>query len=81
MTRQHLNLVREGEQAMVNRLNDLLGVASREVGAAYAAGKEGVAGDQEGLIWEVEAGAALGVAGSVQDDSGETGDADRQVVA
>ena len=48
-------------------VDELAGVASREVGAAYGSGEEGVSGDEERLGGEVEAGAALGVAGGVKD--------------
>ena len=48
-------------------VEELLGVASGEVGAAYGAGEQGVSGDEEGLVGEVEAAAALGVAGGMDD--------------
>ena len=53
-----------------------MGVASGEVGSAYGAGEEGVSGEEEGLVGEVEADAALGVAGGVEDGAGEAGDGD-----
>ncbi len=71
---------REGEEAVVDGLEELFCVAAGEVGAAYGAGEEGVAGDQEFLVGEVEAGAALGVAGGVEDGGGEAGDRDGLVV-
>ncbi len=57
-----------------------LGVASGEVGAAYGAGEEGVSGDEKGVVGEVEADAALGVAGGVEDGAGESGDGDGAAV-
>ena len=47
--------------------DELAGIASGEVGAAYGSGEEGVSGQEEGVVGEVEAGAALRVAGGVED--------------
>ena len=46
-------------------------VAPGEIGAADGAGEEGVAGEEEVLGGEVEADAALGVAGGEEDVAGE----------
>ena len=61
-------------------LEELFGVASGKVGATHGAGEEGVSGDEEGVVRQVEAGAALGVAGSVEDRGGQAGDGDGLVV-
>ena len=61
-------------------LDELVGVAAGEVGAAHGAGEECVSRDEEGVVGEVEAGAALGVAGGVEDGGGEAGDGDGLVV-
>ena len=53
--------------------DELAGVAAGEVGSAYGAGEESVAGEQQGLVREIEADAALGVAGGVKDGAGEAG--------
>jgi hypothetical protein len=73
-------IVREGKKTVVDGGNELAGVASGKVGAAYGASEEGVAGKEEGLLGEVEADAALGVAGSMEDGTGEAGDGDDLVV-
>ena len=65
------DFVGEGEEAVVDGGEELLGVAAGEVGAAYGAGEEGVSGEQEGLVGEVEADAAFGVSGGVEDVAGE----------
>ena len=44
------DLVGEGEQALVDGGEELAGVASGEVGAAYGAGEEGVSGEEEVLV-------------------------------
>ncbi len=53
------DLVGEGEEALVDGGEELAGVAAGEVGAADGAGEEGVSGQEEGLVGEVEADAAL----------------------
>ena len=45
---------------------ELAGVAAGEVGAADGAGEESVSGEEEGLVGEVEADGAFGVAGGVE---------------
>ena len=64
--------VGEGEEARVNGIEELPGVAAGEVGAADGAGEEGVSGEEEVVVREVEAEAAGCVAGSVEDRSGES---------
>ena len=59
---------------------ELAGVAAGEVGAADGAGEEGVSGEEEGLVGEVEADAAFGVAGGVEDGAGDAGDGDEFAV-
>ena len=80
MPRDDCGFVRKREKPIVDRGDELAGVASGKVGAAYGAGEEGIPGEEEGLLGEVEADAALGVAGSVEDASGEAGDGDDLVV-
>ena len=53
MSWDDLDLVGEGEDAFVDGLHELAGVASGEVGATYRAGKERVSGNEEGLVREV----------------------------
>ncbi len=62
-----IDFVGEGEEAVVDGREELPGVASGQVGAAYGAGEEGVSGEEEGLVGEVEADGAFGVAGGVED--------------
>ncbi len=40
--------VREGEQAVLDRAEEGAGVTAGKVGAAHAAGEEGVAGEEQG---------------------------------
>jgi hypothetical protein len=47
VTRQYLGIVRESQQARLDRVDDLLEVAPREIGAPDAAGKERVAGNEQ----------------------------------
>ena len=54
---------------------ELAGVASGKVGAAYGASEEGVSGQEEVLGREVKADRAFGVAGRVKDVAGEAGSA------
>lgn len=76
MAGDHSDVVREGQETVVDRLQDLLSVAAGQVGSAYGAAKEGVSGDENGLIRDVEAAAALGVTWSVDDGAGESDDGD-----
>jgi len=66
------NFIGKSEQTVVNGREELAGVASGEVGAANRAGEEGVSGQQERLVGKVEADAAFGMAGGVQDRTGDT---------
>ena len=74
------DVVRKGEEAVVDGGDELAGVAAGEVGATYGAGEEGVAGEEEGLVGKIEADAALGVAGGVEDGAAEAGDGDKLAV-
>ena len=71
VTGEHAGCFGEGEEAVVDGAEDLLGVAAGEVGAADGVGEEGVSGEEEVVLGEVEAEAAGGVAGGVEDDCGE----------
>jgi len=64
-------VVGEGEKMGVDGAEEGGGVASGEVGAADGAGEEGIAGEEEVLVGEVEADAALGVTGGVEDVGGD----------
>ncbi len=65
--------VGEGEEAVVDGAEELFGVAAGEVGAADGVGEEGVSGEEEVVVGEVETEASLRVAGGVEDGSGEAG--------
>ena len=67
----YYRFVWEGQDRVVEGVEDFLHRAAGEVGAADGAGEEGVAGDQLFFCGEVEADAAFGMAGSVQDVCGE----------
>ena len=67
MSRDHLCLVRQRQQAGVNRVDDLIVVTAWQVGSPDAAGKERVPGNQQLERRKVEADGALRVAGRVQD--------------
>jgi hypothetical protein len=73
-------VARKREKTVVNGGDELVGVAPGKVSAAYRTGEEGVTGEEEGLLGEVETDAALGVAGGVEDGAGEVGDGDDFVV-
>lgn len=66
----------QSKKVLVDGGEEFAGVASGEVGAADGAGEEGVSGEEEGLLREVEADATFGVAGGVEDGAGEAGDGD-----
>jgi len=66
----YFGFVGEGENCVVEGAHDFLRVAAGEVGAPDGAGEENVAGDQFFFDGEVEADAAFGVAGSVEDLGG-----------
>ena len=68
------DLVGKGEEGVVDGLDQLAGVASGQVCAAYRTGEEGVPGEQESLLGKVEADAAFRMAGGVQDGAGQAGD-------
>ena len=50
VARDYFDIVREGQEAVVDRLQDLRRVASGEIGSAYGAREEGVTRDEERLI-------------------------------
>ena len=68
------------KKTVVDGLEEGAGVAAGEVGASDGAGEEGVAGDEEFVVGEVEAAAAFGVAGGVDDGAGESCDGDELAV-
>jgi hypothetical protein len=74
------DLVGEGKEALVDRVQELMSVAAGQVCAADRAGEEGISCEQEGLGGEIEAHAAFGVAGSVEDGAVEAGDGDEFAV-
>lgn len=61
------DLVGEGEKALVDGGKKLACVATREVGATDRAGEECVSSEEKGLVGEIEADAAFGMAGRVED--------------
>ncbi len=63
--------IRQGQDCVVQGAQDFLHRSAGEIGAADGAGEEGVAGDQLFVGREVEADAAFGVAGGVEDVGGE----------
>ncbi len=65
----------------MDRGEELARVASGEVRTAYRAGKEGVSGDEEGVVGKIEAGAAFRVSWGMKDGSAESDDADGEVIA
>jgi hypothetical protein len=74
------DLVGEGEEAVVDGGEELVGVAAGEVSAADGAGEKGVSGEEQGLVGKVETDAALGVAGGMEDGAAEAGDGDELAV-
>jgi len=64
------------EKAVVDAGDELFVVAAWEIGAAYATGKESVSGDKEMGGGDVEAEAAFGVAGRVEDGGVDAVDTD-----
>jgi len=68
--------VGEGHEAIFEGGHNLAEVASGEVSAADAAGKEGVSGEQEVLAGKVKRDAALGMAGGMEDDAMDVSDGD-----
>src|ERR1700733_15042839 len=69
-------LVGKGKKTVVDGLEEGAGVAAGQVSAADGTGEECVAGDEEGVVGEVEAAAAFGVPGGVDDGAGEPCDGD-----
>jgi len=63
--------VGQGQDRVVQGMQDLLHGTAGQIGAADGAGEESVAGDEFIVGSEVEADAALGVAGRVQDTGAE----------
>jgi hypothetical protein len=57
--------IRQGQQPVVDGLEQRAGVAAGKVGAANRSREQRVAGEQQILLRQVEADAALGVAGRV----------------
>jgi len=76
MSRDDGYRIGQSKKMLVDGGEELAGVASGEVGAADGAGEEGVPGEEEGLLGEIEADTAFSVTGSVEDGSGEAGDGD-----
>ena len=76
MSGDHVDIIRERKETAVDRPQYLFGVAAGQVGSAYGACEEGVSRDEEGMVGDVKATAALGMAGGVDDGSGETDDGD-----
>jgi hypothetical protein len=74
------DLVGQSEKSVVDGGQKLANVPAGEVRAAYGACEEGVSGEEEGLGGEVEADAAFGVAGGVEDGTGDAGDGDELAV-
>jgi hypothetical protein len=65
------SFIGQGQQRVVQRVQYFLHRSAREISAADGPGEEGVAGDEFFLGREVEADAAFGVAGSMEDVGGE----------
>ena len=59
-------LIGQDEDAVAQGAHDFLKRSSREIGAANASREQGVACDQQFFRWKIEADAALGVAGSME---------------
>ena len=73
----YYGFIRQGQDGVVQGAENLLHGAAGEVGAADRPGEEGVTGDQLFFGLKVEADAAFGVAGSVEDLGGERSGGDR----
>jgi len=80
VARYDSGFVREGEQAGLDGVDDLLAVSTREVGAADAAGEERVSGEDHFERGKMETDGALGVAGGVKDLGGVGGESDGAAV-
>jgi hypothetical protein len=59
-------IIRQREDAVAQRAHDFLERSSGEIGAADASREQGVAGDQQFFRGKIEADAAFGVSGSVE---------------
>ena len=59
-------LIGQGEDAVAQGAHDFLKRSSGEIGAANASREQGVACDEQFFRWKIEADAALGVAGSME---------------
>jgi hypothetical protein len=70
VARKNPGFIGQGHQPGTERVHDLIEVAAGQVGAADAAGKQGVAGNQQLERGKVEADRPLGVAGGVQNTGG-----------
>jgi len=66
MAWNHDGIIRQRKDAVTQRTHDLLKRSSGEIGASYAAGEQGVACDQQFFRGKIEADAALGMAGSME---------------
>ncbi len=80
MSRDDFNLVWEGQNAVVDGLEQGSGIAAGQVGASDRAGEESISGDEKGMVGEIEATAAFGVAWGVDDGAAEAGDGDNLAV-
>jgi hypothetical protein len=80
VTGEDPGFIGKAEEAGLDGLDDLAGIAPGQVGAADAAVEEGIAGNDhfEGL--EVKADGALGVAGCMENLGGVTIEADQEAV-
>jgi hypothetical protein len=65
------NVIGKGEEGVVDGFDELAGVAAGEIGSANGAGEEGVSREEKSLLGEIEADAAFGVAGGVEDGAGQ----------
>lgn len=55
-------------------LDELPGIASGEIGATNGTGKKCISGEDQGLLRKIEADAALGMTGSMQNGAAQPGD-------
>lgn len=77
---QDPGVVGKGQKPSFDGLDDLAWVASREIGAADAAGKKGIAGNDHLERREMKTNRALGVTGRVQDFSGVAIETDAKAI-
>ena len=71
MARDDKDLIGKSEEGVVDGFEKLAGIAAGEIGSANGTREESVSGEHESLLWEIEADAAFGVAGSVEDGAGQ----------